>query len=47
MNGRQCAKFCCIVLATSSVIFLGLMLHCREPTIGKKKTKEILLIKIK
>ncbi len=35
MNGRQCAKFCCIVLAISSVIFLGLMLHCREPTIGK------------
>ncbi|CAF1371214.1 unnamed protein product [Rotaria sordida] len=34
MNGRQCAKFCCIILATSSVIFLGLMLHCREPTIG-------------
>jgi len=36
MNGRQCAKFCCIVLAISSVIFLGLMLHCREPTIGIK-----------
>ncbi|CAF1153423.1 unnamed protein product [Rotaria sp. Silwood1] len=34
MNGRQCAKFCCIILAISSVIFLGLMLHCREPTIG-------------
>jgi hypothetical protein len=34
MNGRQCAKFCCIILATSSVIFLGLILHCREPTIG-------------
>ncbi|CAF3587020.1 unnamed protein product [Rotaria socialis] len=34
MNGRQCAKFCCIILALSSVIFLGLMLHCREPTIG-------------
>ncbi|UJR31627.1 hypothetical protein I4U23_019109 [Adineta vaga] len=34
MNGRQCAKFCCIILACSSVIFLGLMLHCREPTIG-------------
>jgi hypothetical protein len=36
MNGRQCAKFCCIILAMSSVIFLGLILHCREPTIGKK-----------
>jgi ABC-type glycerol-3-phosphate transport system permease component len=36
MNGRQCAKFCCIILATSSVIFLGLMLHCREPTIGMR-----------
>ena len=35
MNGRQCAKFCCIILALSSVIFLGLILHCREPTIGK------------
>jgi hypothetical protein len=35
MNGRQCAKFCCIILAVSSVIFLGLMLHCREPTIGR------------
>jgi len=35
MNGRQCAKFCCIILAISSVIFLGLMLHCREPTIGR------------
>ncbi|CAF1337204.1 unnamed protein product [Adineta ricciae] len=34
MNGRQCAKFCCIILAISAVIFLGLMLHCREPTIG-------------
>jgi len=34
MNGRQCAKFCCIILALSSVIFLGLILHCREPTIG-------------
>ncbi|CAF4946202.1 unnamed protein product [Rotaria sp. Silwood1] len=34
MNGRQCAKFCCIILAISSVIFLGLLLHCREPTIG-------------
>lgn len=33
MNGRQCAKFCCIILAMSSVIFLGLILHCREPTI--------------
>ena len=37
MNGRQCAKFCCIILAISAVIFLGLMLHCREPTIGKYK----------
>jgi hypothetical protein len=36
MNGRQCAKFCCIILAVSSVIFLGLMLHCREPTIGRR-----------
>ena len=35
MNGKQCAKFCCIVLGVSSVFFLGLMLHCREPTIGK------------
>ena len=34
MNGRQCAKFCCIILSISSVFFLGLMLHCREPTIG-------------
>ena len=34
MNGRQCAKFSCMVLAISSVFFLGLMLHCREPTIG-------------
>ena len=35
MNGRQCAKFCCIILSISSVFFLGLMLHCREPTIGR------------
>ena len=40
MNGRQCAKFCCIILALSSVIFLGLMLHCREPTIGLNGGRE-------
>ena len=39
MNGRQCAKFACIILALSSVIFLGLMLHCREPTIGRIEKK--------
>ena len=39
MNGRQCAKFCCIILALSSVIFLGLILHCREPTIGRHRKK--------
>ncbi|CAF0884064.1 unnamed protein product [Didymodactylos carnosus] len=33
-DGRKCAKFCCLVLAMSSVIFLGLLLHCREPVIG-------------
>lgn len=37
MNGRQCAKFCCVLLSISSIFFLGLMLHCREPTIGKEK----------
>jgi hypothetical protein len=40
MNGRQCAKFCCIILGISSVIFLGLILHCREPTIGKNNKPE-------
>ncbi|CAF0752480.1 unnamed protein product [Didymodactylos carnosus] len=33
-DGRKCAKFCCLILTFSSVIFLGLLLHCREPTIG-------------
>jgi len=46
MNGRQCAKFCCIVLAISSVIFLGLMLHCREPTIGIKSFYFIFFLRI-
>ncbi|CAF0922566.1 unnamed protein product [Rotaria sordida] len=43
MNGRQCAKFCCIILATSSVIFLGLLLHCREPTIGTTHSMPVIL----
>jgi len=47
MNGRQCAKFCCIILAISSVIFLGLTLHCREPTIGKKNIFFVLNTRIK
>ena len=42
MNGRQCAKFSCIVLAISSVFFLGLMLHCREPTIGTTHSMPVL-----
>ncbi|CAF1169312.1 unnamed protein product [Adineta steineri] len=42
MNGRQCAKFCCIILAISSVIFLGLMLHCREPTIGTTHSMSVI-----
>ncbi|CAF0734285.1 unnamed protein product [Adineta steineri] len=44
MNGRQCAKFCCIILAMSSVIFLGLILHCREPTIGTTHSINLPLI---
>ncbi|CAF3217327.1 unnamed protein product [Rotaria socialis] len=42
MNGRQCAKFCCIILAMSSVIFLGLLLHCREPTIGTSHSMPVI-----
>lgn len=42
MNGRQCAKFCSIVLGLSSFFFLGLMLHCREPTIGTTPSAPVL-----
>jgi hypothetical protein len=41
MDGRQCAKFSCIILGLSSVFFLGLMLHCREPTIGREVSYSI------